>query len=547
MRTKSFVLSAFAVLLAALSLGGCRENVDGPAPQHKNISFDIQKVVASYTQLSVNVLPKDKEQEYIIFLAEKKHFVANHIDTREELIEDDYIYFTELAERFDMGLKEFLETVGWLAKGDNMGFGAKNLYPNTEYVFYCYGVEFDGEYYEPTTEVSYTVLKTTAPKMIDVDFEVKSTVDGNVVKLEVDPKGYEGYYYSYIIPDNDPYFLHEGMKMDENYISHYRNKAFDDFREFINDDGLTIEDFCHSGKSTINRRLDPMTNYQVVLFAVTDSGDSLLSSVPQTHNFSTTDVNMSDFVIDLKVTDIHPYYAELTITPSNKTERYACVHLSANQVPNHVDEYEKMLAILEYYAPAILSGTFSERMMPLTPNTDYCVLAFGVDGNLPTTQLFRYDYTSAHAEPGKIDIESIDLVKLFDAREIEALDPSYKQTLAECSCVAIVEMKTTAPTDKVYFWWFEEWQKYEYSEEAFLEDLLLYPPTSPLVAMDLYYSESEDDRFLFAGIAEDEDGNMSPIYYSDFILLSEDQCSPAEEFFQYALSPSASSAILGIR
>jgi hypothetical protein len=51
--------------------------------------------------------------------------------------------------------------------------------------------------------------------------------------------------------------------------------------------------------------------------------------------------------------------------------------------------------------------------------------------------------------------------------------------------------------------------------------------------MDMYYSANEQDRFVFAGIAEDEEGNMSEIFYSEPFLLSKDMCDPAEEFFSY--------------
>jgi hypothetical protein len=62
--------------------------------------------------------------------------------------------------------------------------------------------------------------------------------------------------------------------------------------------------------------------------------------------------------------------------------------------------------------------------------------------------------------------------------------------------------------------------------------------------MDMYYSMSEDDRFLFAGIAEDEAGNMSPLYYGEPFTLSKEQCDPAEEFFQYVNPQSASSFVV---
>ena len=49
----------------------------------------------------------------------------------------------------------------------------------------------------------------------------------------------------------------------------------------------------------------------------------------------------------------------------------------------------------------------------------------------------------------------------------------------------------------------------------------------------MYYSIDEQDKFLFAGIAEDEDGNLSEIYYGDAFILTEDMTSPAEEFFAW--------------
>jgi hypothetical protein len=44
--------------------------------------------------------------------------------------------------------------------------------------------------------------------------------------------------------------------------------------------------------------------------------------------------------------------------------------------------------------------------------------------------------------------------------------------------------------------------------------------------------------FFFAGIAEDDEGNMSPIYYGDMFVLSKEQCDPAEEFFDYVATRS---------
>jgi hypothetical protein len=54
---------------------------------------------------------------------------------------------------------------------------------------------------------------------------------------------------------------------------------------------------------------------------------------------------------------------------------------------------------------------------------------------------------------------------------------------------------------------------------------------------------NDQDRFLFAGIVEDESGNMSEIFYTEPFLMSKDMCDPAEEFFTY-VSKSNQSIIL---
>ena len=68
----------------------------------------------------------------------------------------------------------------------------------------------------------------------------------------------------------------------------------------------------------------------------------------------------------------------------------------------------------------------------------------------------------------------------------------------------------------------------EYSTEAFLEDLLLYGYTPSPEIMGLWY----DSEFFFAGIAKDEEGNLSQIYFGEKFTLKREDRSPAEEFFE---------------
>jgi hypothetical protein len=281
----------------------------------------------------------------------------------------------------------------------------------------------------------------------------------------------------------------------------------------------------------------------VICFAVSQDQTPILCSTPTIRYFTTQENTKSDLTIDIKVTDITQYNAMLSVTPSKRGEEYACVFLAASQLPPYDSEYEQMMFIIENFDPAIFSGPFSEALTPLMPGTEYVVIAFGIDNNLPTTDMFSFRFSSLEAGTSEVYIESIELVKLFDTQEIIALDSSYSSALAGCECIAIVEAKTNIPSDKIRFWWYEEWMRVEYSEEAFLEDLLMYDYANNPEIMDMYYSLNDQDRFLFAGIAEDESGNMSEIFYTEPFLMSKDMCDPAEEFFTY-VSKSNQSTIL---
>ena len=524
---------AFAIVALAAACNN-EPSPETPLPpvEHKEFSFTGQTV--THTSLSVDIIPEDKEAEYVVLFAEMKHFVANGIDTREELIADDLAMLRDYADYYGITLREFLQGMKWLTTGNKIGYAVTNLYPATDYVVYCYGVELTDNGYEATTPINYNVIKTTAPELQDITFNITTEVNGNSAKVNISPSSYEGLYYSYIVPESNNYFLPEGAEFNADYLAHYRNITLDTFNELINNQGIPAEQFCHSGDVTINERLMPNTKYMVLCFAVSNEQTPLLCSEPSLKYFTTSESNKSDLTIKIEISDITQYNAMLTVTPSKKGEEYACVLLAASQLPPYESEYEQMMFIIDNFDPAIFQSSFSEALTPLMPDTEYIVVAFGIDNNLPTTDMFSQRFKSLPAGISETYIESIELIKLFDSQEIIAIDSSYRSKLSNCECVAIVEAKTNIPTDKLYFWWYEEWMRVEYSEEAFLEDLLMYDYANNPEIMDMYYSYSDQERWLFAGIAEDENGNLSEIYYSEPFLLSKDMCDPAEEFFQYA-------------
>lgn len=549
----------FALLwnvVALLSLGamvGCDTTEEPtPGPDGGNdplpesaISFKFDNVNIENAALTLDILPENKDMEYMIFTSAKEYFLVNHIDTRESLVEDDRDFLTGLASGYGMSIRELLQQAGWLAKGDRSGYVATSLYPDTEYVVYCYGVEFDasGNNYSLTTEVNYKVIKTKTPKLTEVTFDIDAKVEGNTVDLTIAPKGYGGYYYFLVVSANDRYYLTKGAEMDDEFIRHYRNGSYDEFRTLINN-GTPVSDFCYSGTVTEHLRLEPNTDYMVICYALNGEKVPLMSSMPYIDNFTTGDVAFSDMTFDIKITDITPYNAHLAIKPSTSGE-YACAFLATSQLPAADTDMDFMTSIMNFFDPAIFKGEHSETLGPLMPNTEYAVIAFGVENNLPSTELYDIRFTSSVAEEGTISIVDIKLLKLFDAEEVIAIDPSFTEMLEDFECIGIAEAVTSAPTDKLYFWWYEDWMKIEYADELFLEDLLMYDYANNPEVMEMYYSWDEVEYF-FAGIAEDENGNLSDIYYGENFEINPDMTSPAEEFFEMINSKkSATTMIFG--
>ncbi len=537
------------VFLAVISFVAC--NVDEP----QNVTqqpddtteglFKFSDERASQRALSLNIECQDPEMEYVVFLAQKKYFILNNIDSDKKLFDDDLFYVQDLAEQYNMTIRDFLSQMKWLVKGTMDGYTATSLYPDTEYIVYCYGVEFTDDGFEATSEVEYTIIKTAGPIVQDVTFDIDCTVNGNLVDIDINPNGYEGYYYYYVVPETWREYVAEGETIDSTYIEMYSNITFDNFNKWLNVDAKAVEEFCSKGRIVFEERVEPNANYMVVAFAVSEDTTPLLSSTPSVKYFTSKDFAKSSLKLDIDVTGITPYEAHLNVRPSNNNETYTCIFIAASQVPLVDNDYQLMKALADGFAPSEFTGPIkNEYLGPLMPNTEYVVFAFGIDGNMPTTDLYQVRFTSEESVAGTTQITDIKLLKLFDADEIIALDSSYRKKLGDCECVAIVEATTNEPCDKLYFWWYEEWMKQEYTEEAFLEDLLMYDPANNPEIMDMYYSMDSEDIFFFAGIAADKDDNLGDIYYGNGFLLSKDMVSPAEEFFQYVESPSASTFML---
>lgn len=522
-----------ALLLVAMSFVACEKSKVGAPEPVGNADFDFANISSDHISFSLDILPKDKASEYIVFMSDKRYFEANGITTKEKLIEDDVIYFREYAAAAELGLREFLTKAGWLLSGDKIGYSGIRLMPGTEYVVYCYGVEFTGDYYTVTTDVNYTVVSTTAPRLESIDFDVECTVEGNVLDIAVTPEdSYDGLYYIYTADAMSPGYVIQGNEPTDALIYDMRSHIFDMFRGYVDGDGKAPSSFCSRGATSVTQRLMPNTNYMVSVFAVSDDLVPIMSSQPVIEYALMGEVQLSDMQFDIAITDITPYTAQMSITPSCN-ESYAAALISGASLDNMpTDEISLMYTIINYIVPAIFKEPHSEMLTPLMPGTEYAMVAFGCADGHPTSHVTIKRFTTESATVGANAIHDIVIHKVWDVDEIVALDPSYAPLAEEAECLVLVEAIVDDPTCPIYYWWYEGFARDEYSDEAFLEDSLLFGPTPSPEVMGLWY----DIELFFAGMAEDSNGDLSGIYYGDIFTISRDDCSDAQEYLDMVQS-----------
>ena len=73
---RHFLRSILAVALIALA-AACQNEPPHEPVKPKPFAFENKQI--KHTELSLDIAPEDKELEYVVLFAEKKHFIANGI------------------------------------------------------------------------------------------------------------------------------------------------------------------------------------------------------------------------------------------------------------------------------------------------------------------------------------------------------------------------------------------------------------------------------------------------------------------------------------
>lgn len=490
--------------------------------------FEIEIIEKTEMSFMYNVYPKDENMEYIYLFDTAKNLAANNVTTDEEIPAFLLETIKREAEAYGTSVEEHVRTY-YITTGDVEQVEVNGIPPGDEFVIYVYGVEFVDGMPQPSTEV-VTVHDTTLEVEVGVmPIDIKVEVDGGTATVTTDPGEYNGAYFIFVdelalhFPDTTPTEEQMVEKATELY---YRSLAL--YLQFGFSVELALQEITYTGINTDKYDLDAETEYFVMAVPV-DANTALMTAYPTVKTFATGEIGASSNVISITVSDIKPREATITVVPSNDDPYIVAFFESAyyegKSDKEIIDDY------LSHYPPTPAGGEFSYTMTGLNPNTEYFVAAFGYEGGVVTTELFKEYFSTLEELSAEITVE-LNIVGVFDLAEVAALNSMYQTYVDNYGYEALLgyEFKTTPQAASIQYGLYKS-----YSIEGLSDDVLydLVVNTQIKTTFDPTNFVKWGEEYVILAIARDDAGNPSSLLRSEPILCSYDNRDDATEFIAW--------------
>ena len=189
-----FLRFLFMGAVCLLPLVGCSDDdTEGTGPEPTS-DFQFETLELTQGSFKVKITPEDKNMTYFFGVLEKSDF--SQFENLESLQAANIENIKALAEANGVGVEEFLLEA--LLKGEQE-WKYNTLVPETDYVFYAYGLSTE---LEILTTVNTYEFKTLVVEQVEVNFKITaSDVTPTSFTLNVEPDRTDCvYYYDIFLP-----------------------------------------------------------------------------------------------------------------------------------------------------------------------------------------------------------------------------------------------------------------------------------------------------------------------------------------------------------
>ena len=321
-------LNWLMMLMTALTLSfaACTEPAPEPKPEPEppvdETELTFEAVVNDTTRSSVffSVTPSDLEADYIVVVSP-----ANSVEgcaTDAEIVDMIYTEFAALAEYQG---KTFAEAMAERTKrGVLENIEVDNLVQNYNYYLLVFGVDAEAEY-AANTEVTAVKFKTKDVQQSACTFTIKSEVYLTSVALTVTPSdnNQKWHLINVSVDFMQTYMNSFGLSQEE-YFQYFLTSEVEALEGMGLSDEEIEERLFYKGYRTLNdANLDPKTKYVALVAGVQydEDGVAVTTDIKELR-YNSGEAANNDLSLDIQVTNIDHYSADIKITPSDDTQEY---------------------------------------------------------------------------------------------------------------------------------------------------------------------------------------------------------------------------------
>lgn len=493
------------------------------------VPFTYENVDIQMTSFSVDVIPHNKELDYILFITTQNYIDQYELYDDESLFADDLMYFQNVAEESGMSVSEFLNEI--VCQGDYLNWANKGMTPGASYVLYAYHI--DPETQQRLSDIVRYEFTTKVPSETEVDFSLSFDVNGPLVTMTVDPADFDGYYFFDAL-DLQAYFDAYGQGADfETYMASYWNEFFAAYGG--NDYAFEFLAQSMLGRGEQSFRFDdlqPETEYAFYVVAL-DEASHYIASKPVYEVVKTGAIEPSDLEVTIDIKEVDSRKVVVDFRASNE-DPYTVAVVSRAKVESYGTTDEEIInGILNDYDVNIQSVTgnvLGYEESPLNAETEYYAVAFGTMGSAVTTRLFKEAFVTEAAKPSGV-VMTAWVDEYYDLVQVGALDDEFAGLVyVYGSNIALVPVHTsTEPQAETYYYnfYYEETAGdfAAYSDEDWIgyltKDSQRFTPTTVFL---LTY----DQPYYFVGVGVDAEGNFGPVTIEPMSFTIDTLGDPAE-------------------
>ena len=422
------ILMMMSMALSLAVMAGCDPADPTPSPSPKPEpepdptpaiqSFEVAVDAVTKTSVTYTVTPALLDKEYLA--------VVKTADSIEGLEDEDIVnlVFADIKAAAGAEGLTFAEKMPKIAvKGAQDHVELTGLAVDTEYALVVFGVD-PAKDWEFTTFPVVKEFKTEAVEIVEYTFDVTTTVENNTVSFKVVPSDNniawhlltvtKAMYDAYTDPAGDYQWTKDVFYQayTENEIQTYAGMGYTEEQ--------ILSAMFLKGEQTLQAEgLNANTEYVYLIAAFEIEGNNLLiASEPSEGTYTTGDVAKSDLTFDISVTDVEQMRAAIKITPSDLEAAFVWMCQAYDGVSTPAEVMDAIVAankswldmgFMSYYGVQdYTGGPGSQYKYKLdSPDTEYCVIAFGYAGGVtsePEMVTFR---TLPGADPAECTFDLV--------------------------------------------------------------------------------------------------------------------------------------------